>query len=86
VAQEGLFHYQAPFSGLHTCVADIYHDLSARLTNLAIMHQQPEKPAPKHQLITSEGVVIDLEGKAQTNREGTNLGTDDSTPDNGVTG
>jgi hypothetical protein len=79
VAQQGLFHYQAPFSGLHTCVRELYLDLSARLTNLAIMHQQPEKPAPKHQLITSEGAVIDLEGRMKTSGEETNLGTEDTT-------
>jgi hypothetical protein len=79
VAQQGLFHYQAPFSGLHTCVADIYYDLSARLTNLAIMHQPPEAPEPaKQQLISREGAVIDLEERVETSSEETELGSEDS--------
>jgi hypothetical protein len=82
-AQQGLFHYQAAHGRLHTCVAEIYLDLSARLTNLAIMHQQAQAPAPKQQLITREGVVVDLEEKIKTNREETDLGTEDSPFDNG---
>jgi hypothetical protein len=85
-AQLNVFHYGQAYGMPHTCLRDIYTDAEFRLINLSTMHQTLHPQAPKPQVITSEGVVIDLEDKVQTNREETNLGTDDSTPDKGDTG
>jgi hypothetical protein len=84
-AQLDLFHYGQAYGTSHSCVRDIYNDAEFRLKNLAIMHQQVQPPAPKQQLITKEGTVIDLEDRAQTSRDETHLGTDDAPPDNGNT-
>ena len=40
--------------------------------------QEPAPSPPTQQVITSEGIVIDLEEKAQTSTEETDLGTEDS--------
>jgi hypothetical protein len=55
-----------------------------RLKNLEIM-QEPVPPPPAQQLITREGIVIDLEEQIRTSTEETFLGSDDTTPDNGNT-
>jgi hypothetical protein len=70
-------HYASSFGPIHSCVREVYDDAAARLRNLAIM-QPPAPPPPAQQLITGEGIVIDLEEKIQTNTEETDLGTDDS--------
>jgi hypothetical protein len=75
-SQMDMFHYPAA-SGLHHCVQDIYTEAAFRLENLAIM-QPPAPPAPKQQLLSREGAVIDLEKQVETSTEETNLGTDDS--------
>lgn len=83
-SQMDIFHYPAAI-GLHHCIQDIYTDAAFRLENLAIM-QEPAPSAPKQQLISSEGAVIDLEEHVKTSNEETYLGTDDTAPTNGNTG
>jgi hypothetical protein len=68
--------------GTHRCVRDLYKEASARLRNLALLQPTPQPP-PAQQLITREGIVIDLEERIQTSREETDLGTDDNPSDNG---
>jgi hypothetical protein len=77
-AQVDLFHYPAAYGQPHSCVRDLYLHAAAHLENLAIMHVPVQPAAPKQQLITTEGVVIDLEGKIQTNTDETDVGTADS--------
>jgi hypothetical protein len=77
-------HYPAAYGTPHSCVRDVYTDAEFRLTNLRIMRQQAPEPA-KQQLITREGIVIDLEERIHTSAEDTYLGTDDNLPDNGNT-
>jgi hypothetical protein len=74
-------HYASSFGPIHSCVRDVYDDAAARLRNLAIM-QPPAPLPPAQQLITREGIVIDLEERAQTSAEETDLGIDDSPFDN----
>jgi hypothetical protein len=76
-----MFHYPAA-TGDHWCVRDVYDHAVLALTGLAAMHQQAVPEPPKQQLISREGIVIDLEDKIQTNRAATHLGTDDTQPDN----
>jgi hypothetical protein len=45
---------------------------------------QPEPSAPTRQLLTVEGVLIDLEETIRTSSNETYLGTDDTPPDNGT--
>jgi hypothetical protein len=74
-------HYPAS-NGLHSCVRDVYTDAEFRLKNLAIMHQ-PAAPSPaSQQVVTVEGVVIDVEERVQTNTVETDIGTDNTPPDN----
>ena len=80
-AQVDMFHYPAA-SGDHWCVRDVYEHAVLALTGRAAMHQQAVPEPPKRQLISREGIVIDLEDKIQTNRAETHLGTDDTQPDN----
>jgi hypothetical protein len=77
-----LFHYPQAYGSPHSCVRDLLNDSEFRLMNLAVMHQKVQPPAPKHQLITTDGAVIDLEEKIETNRQETDLGTEDSPFDN----
>jgi hypothetical protein len=80
-AQVDMFHYPAA-SGDHWCVRDVYDHAVLALKGLAAMHQQAEPQPPRQQLISREGIVIDLEDKIQTNRTETHLGTDDARPNN----
>ena len=80
-----MFHYQQPYGPPHSCVRDLYTDAAARLTNLAILQQAPQQPAPKQQLITSEGTVIDLEDRVQTSSNETDTGTEDDASGGGST-
>jgi hypothetical protein len=80
-AQVDMFHYPAA-TGDHWCVQDVYDHAVLALAGLAAMHQQAVPEPPKQQLITREGIVIDLEEKIQTNRAETHLGTDDTQPGN----
>jgi hypothetical protein len=81
-AQVDMFHYPAA-TGDHWCVRDVYDHAVLALKGLAAMHQQPPPPeSPKQQLITKDGIVMDLEEKIQTNRDETHLGTDDTQPGN----
>jgi hypothetical protein len=75
-----LFHY-ASIRGSHQCIRDVYEDARARLENLAIMHPKPQPPSVQQE-ITNEGIVINLEKRAQTSAEETDLGTNDSPFDN----
>jgi hypothetical protein len=69
--------------GRHRCVDHLYREAQARLRSLEIMQPAPKPPPPpKQQLITKEGIVMDLEEKLQTNRAETHLGTDDTQPGN----
>jgi hypothetical protein len=76
-------HYGAQI-GTHRCVRDLCKEASARLRNLALLQPTPQPP-PAQQLITSKGIVIDLEERIHTIAEDTYLGTDDNLPDNGTT-
>jgi hypothetical protein len=78
-AQVDMFHYPAA-TGDHWCVRDVYDHAVLALKGLAAMHQQAVPEPPKQQLITKDGIVIDLEEKLQTNRAETHLGTDDTQP------
>jgi hypothetical protein len=80
-AQVDMFHYPAA-TGDHWCVRDVYDHAVLALAGLAAMHQQAVPEPPKQQLITREGIVINLEEKIQTNRTETHLGTDDTQPGN----
>jgi hypothetical protein len=80
-AQTGMLHYASSFGPPHTCLKDTYLHAVALLQNKAIL-QQPAPPPPTQQLISREGAVIDLEERAQTNSEETDLGTEDSPSDN----
>jgi hypothetical protein len=80
-AQVDMFHYPAA-TGDHWCVQDVYDHAVMALAGLAAMHQQAVPVPPRQQLITREGIVIDLEEKIQTNRAETHLGTDDTQPGN----
>ena len=63
--------------GSHRCLDHVLREAVARLRALEIMQPVPKPPPPpKQQLITREGVVLDLENKIQTNRAETHLGTD----------
>ena len=73
-------HFPAS-QGLHACVRDVYTDAEFRLKNLAIMHQQAPEPA-KQQVVTVEGVVIDVEERFRTSTVETDLGTENTPPDN----
>src|ERR687896_2072744 len=69
-------HYGA-LVGRHRCVDHVFREARARLRSLEIMQPVPKPPPPpKQQLITREGVVMDLEEKIQTSIEQTDLGTD----------
>jgi hypothetical protein len=70
-------HYTSSSGPAHSCVRDVYTDAAFRLKNLEIM-QKAAPPPPAQQVITKEGVVIDLEEKIQTSTEETELGIDDS--------
>ena len=79
-AQVDMFHYPAA-TGDHWCVRDVYDHAVLALAGLAALHQQAVPEPPRQQLITREGIVIDLENKIQTNRAETHLGTDDTQSD-----
>jgi hypothetical protein len=69
--------------GSHRCLDHVFREAVARLRALEIMQPVPQPPPPpSQQVITREGIVIDLEDKIQTNRAETHLGTDDTQPDN----
>jgi hypothetical protein len=72
-------HYPASH-GMHSCIRDVYTDAEFRLKNLAIMQQQAPLPAAQ-QVVTVEGVVLDVEERVQTSTVQTGLGTEDSSPD-----
>jgi hypothetical protein len=72
-AQLDLFHYPSG-QGTHWCVRDVYTKAAYRLQNLAIMQPVPEPPAAKQQVITVEGVVIDIEENISTSTQETDLG------------
>jgi hypothetical protein len=74
-------HYAAA-QGLHSCIWDVFTDAEFRLQNLAIMQQTPLPEPSRQQVVTVEGVVIDLEERLRTSREETYLGTDDAPPPN----
>ncbi len=80
-SQVDMFHYPAA-TGDHWCVRDVYDHAVLALKGLPAMHQQAEPQPPRQQLISREGIVIDLEDKIQTNRAETHLGTDDTQPGN----
>jgi hypothetical protein len=80
-AQVDMFHYPEA-TGNHWCVRDVYDHAVLALAGLAAMHQQAVPEPPRQQLISREGIVIDLEDKIQTNRAETHLGTDDTQPGN----
>jgi hypothetical protein len=80
-AQVDMFHYPAA-TGDHWCVRDVYDHAVLALKGLAAMHQQAVPEPPKQQLITKDGIVMDLEEKLQTNRTETHLGTGDAQPGN----
>jgi hypothetical protein len=80
-AQVDMFHYPA-VTGDHWCVRDVFDHAVLALAGLAAMHQQVVPEPPKQQLITKEGIVMDLEEKIHTNRDETHLGTDDTQPGN----
>jgi hypothetical protein len=65
-AQVDMFHYPAA-SGDHWCVRDVSDHAVLALKGLSAMHQQEVAPPPRQQLISREGIVIDLEDKIQTN-------------------
>jgi hypothetical protein len=68
--------------GRHRCVDHLYREAVARLRGLEIMQPAPKSPPPpKQQLITREGIVLDLEEKIQTSTEQTDLGTDHQSPE-----
>ena len=79
-AQVDMFNYPAA-TGDHWCVRDVYDHAVLALAGLAALHQQAVPDPPKQQLITREGIIIDLEEKIQTNRTETHLGTNDTQPD-----
>jgi hypothetical protein len=70
-----LFHYPSAYSSPHWCVRDVYTDAAFRLQNLSIMQSVPESAAPKQQVITVEGVVIDIEENISTSTQETDPGT-----------
>jgi Tfp pilus assembly protein PilN len=74
-------HYASSFGPPHSCVRDVYDDAAARLRNLAIMQEQKPEP-PKQQVVTVEGVVIDVEERFRTSAVETDLGTENTPPDN----
>jgi hypothetical protein len=79
-SQMGWSHYPAS-QGMHACVLDVYTDAEFRLKNLAIMHRQaPELPS--QQVITVEGVVVDVEERFRTSAVETDIGTEDTPPNN----
>jgi hypothetical protein len=80
-AQVDMFHYPAA-TGDHWCVRDVCDHAVLALAGLAAMHQQAVPEPPKQQLITRDGIVMDLEEKLQTNRTETHLGIDDTQPGN----
>jgi hypothetical protein len=68
--------------GTHRCVNHLYREAQARLAGLEIMQPVPKPPPPpKQQLITREGIVMDVEEKIQTSTERTDLGTDHQSPE-----
>jgi hypothetical protein len=68
------FHYPSG-RGMHACVRDVYTEAAYRLQNLSIMQPVPEAPAAKQQVITVEGVVVEIEEKLSTSTTETDLGT-----------
>lgn len=66
--------------GMHSCIRDVYIDAEFRLKNLAIMQQAP--PPPSQQLISREGIVIDVEERFRTSTVETDIGTENTPPDN----
>jgi hypothetical protein len=73
-------HYPAS-QGMHSCIRDVLTDAEFRLKNLSIMHQPAPEPA-NQQVITVEGVIIDVEERVHTSSLETELGTDDAPPGN----
>ena len=67
-------HYGA-LIGTHRCVKDLYREASARLRMLAVLQPAPQAPAPKQQLLTIEGVVVEIEEHFRTSATETDLGT-----------
>jgi hypothetical protein len=76
-AQVDMFHYPAA-TGDHWCVRDVYDHAVLVLKGLSAMHQQEVAQPPRQQLISREGVIIDVEEKIHTNTEETDVGLDDS--------
>jgi hypothetical protein len=76
-----MFHYPSAV-GTHQCVRDVYTEAAYHLKHLAIMQPEPlPAPPPRQQVITIEGIVVDLEEELRTSREETYLGMDDTDPD-----
>jgi hypothetical protein len=67
-------HYAAQI-GSHRCVKDLYREARAWLRTLAVLQPVPHAPAPKQQLLTIEGVVIEIEERFRTSATETDLGT-----------
>ncbi len=72
-------HYPASH-GMHSCLRDVLTDAEFRLKNLAIMQSAP--PPPPQQLITREGIIIDVEESVSTSSVETELGAEDAPPAN----
>ena len=69
--------------GRHRCIDHVFREAVARLRSLEIMQPVPKPPPPpKQQLITREGIVLDLEEKIQTSTDQTDLGTDHQSLEN----
>jgi hypothetical protein len=80
-AQVDMFHYPAA-TGDHWCVRDVYDHAVLALAGLAAMHQQPAPEPTNQQVVTVEGVVIDVEERFRTSAVETDIGTENTPPDN----
>jgi hypothetical protein len=79
IAEETIFQHVTPYTTPEQYAAAMREEVAeSRLRNLQIMYVPAQPPAPKQQLITTEGAVIDLEDKIQTNTTETDVGTADS--------
>jgi hypothetical protein len=67
--------------GSHRCLDHLYREAVARLRGLEIMQPVPQPPPPRHQVITPEGIVRDLEEKIQSSTQETDLGSDAKLPE-----
>jgi hypothetical protein len=82
-AKANRFHFAAATGSRHRCADAAYQHACYRLKFLS---QLPKGRQPAQQLITREGIVIDLEEKIQTSTQETDLGTEDTPPDRRNTG